>query len=109
MNEVTRNVILDMLPLYLAGEVSEDTSALVKKYLDSDPELAEMAQQAAKVNSLNEVPAPLSKELAMEKFEEAKRWTVIKTLGLATIIAGMFLCVFLSILFFYGVSLGLVK
>ena len=36
MNEITNNVILDLLPLYLAGEVSEDTAALVKKHFLAD-------------------------------------------------------------------------
>jgi anti-sigma factor RsiW len=91
MNEITRNVILDLLPLYLSGEISDDTSKLVRKYLETDPDLAEVAEQTAKVILLNEIPVPLTKEAAMEKFTEAKRWMVIRTLGLAVIVAG-FLC-----------------
>ena len=45
--EITRNVILDLLPLYLADEVSADTRALVEKYLETDPELANIAEQSA--------------------------------------------------------------
>lgn len=37
---VTRDVILDLLPLYAAGEVSADTRTLVDAFLASDPELA---------------------------------------------------------------------
>ena len=48
MKEVTKDVILDLLPLYLAGEVSAETAALVKKHLESDPELAETAKEMAK-------------------------------------------------------------
>ena len=36
---VTRNVILDLLPLYEAGEVSADTRALVEAYLREHPEM----------------------------------------------------------------------
>ena len=39
--EVTRAVIEDLLPLYLAGEASEDTVALVKSYLETDSQLAD--------------------------------------------------------------------
>jgi hypothetical protein len=39
--EITRNVILDLLPLYLADEVSDDTRLLVEKYLETNPELAD--------------------------------------------------------------------
>ena len=41
--EITRDVILDLLPLYLAGEVSEDTRSLVENYLEEDPKLAAIA------------------------------------------------------------------
>ena len=41
---VTRNVIIDLLPLYVAGEVSPDSRALVDEYLKGDPELAESAR-----------------------------------------------------------------
>ncbi len=38
---VTREVILDLLPVYLAGEASPATRALIEEYLKQDPELAE--------------------------------------------------------------------
>ena len=91
MTEVTRNVILDLLPLYVSGEVSTDTAALVKEYLDSDPELAEAAKNMAQANSNNEVPAPRSKEAAMEGFEKTKQLMIIRS----TIVIGLiatFLC-----------------
>ncbi|HEX8162728.1 MAG TPA: hypothetical protein VF538_12725 [Pyrinomonadaceae bacterium] len=37
---VTREVIIDLLPAYLAGEASSDTRALVEEYLERDPEFA---------------------------------------------------------------------
>ena len=39
--KVTREVILDLLPLYLAGEASSSTRELVEEFLQSDPSLAE--------------------------------------------------------------------
>src|ERR1700691_4810713 len=38
---VTREVILDLLPVYLAGEASPDTRALVEEYMEKDKELAQ--------------------------------------------------------------------
>ena len=38
---VTREVILDLLPVYLAGEASPATRAFVEEYLKQDPELAQ--------------------------------------------------------------------
>ena len=92
MKELTNDVILDLLPLYLAGEVSEDTATLVKKYLEANPELAETAKEMAKADSLNKVPIPFRKEAAMESYQEAKKWMTIRTLGLVAIGAVIFLC-----------------
>ena len=100
MNEITNNVILDLLPLYLAGEVSEDTAALVKKHLEADPELAETAKQMAKADSLGKVPIPFRKESAMESYQEAKKWITIRTLGLLAIGAVVFLCTLALVLAF---------
>ncbi len=44
--KVTREVILDLLPLYLAGEASPATRELVEEYLAQDPELARQVQSS---------------------------------------------------------------
>jgi len=38
--QITRNVIIDLLPVYLAGDASLDTRSLVEDYLKTDQELA---------------------------------------------------------------------
>jgi len=45
--DVTNDVILDLLPLYLAGEASPGTRALVDRYLREHPEIAERVRQAS--------------------------------------------------------------
>jgi hypothetical protein len=44
---VTRDVIYDLLPIYFAGQVSEDTKALVAEFFKADPEFARMAERFA--------------------------------------------------------------
>lgn len=83
--EVTRSVILDLLPLYLAGEASADTAALVENYLSTDPELAAMAKQGA-IAGLSEVPVPLSKEDAMEAYIKANQRMLNRTLAWSAVI-----------------------
>jgi hypothetical protein len=39
MTSVTKDVVSDLLPVYLAGEASNDTKALVEEFLVRDPEL----------------------------------------------------------------------
>jgi len=85
--EITRNVILDLLPLYLAGEVSPDTQALVEQYLESDSELAELAKQTVTMDKLEDIPVPLKKEDQMEAYKEAQRLILQRTLIWGAVIA----------------------
>jgi hypothetical protein len=93
--KVTKKVIMDLLPLYLANEVSEDTRALVEEYIKSDPEVAKMAKQATAEEILNDIPVPLSEEAKLKVYLEAKRlmfWrsviiTIVVTVGLFSLIS----------------------
>jgi hypothetical protein len=44
---VTRAVVNDLLPLYLAGEASADTRALLEEYLRDHPDFAEEVRRRA--------------------------------------------------------------
>jgi len=98
MKTVTKNVILDLLPLYLAGEVSEDTAAMVKEQLEANPELAEAAKEMAKTEALGKAPIPFKKDAALETYNEAKKWMTIRTLGLALIVGLVFMCLFAAVM-----------
>jgi len=54
---VTREVILDLLPTYLAGEASPDTRALVDAYLAQDAELARRVE-GYRTQGLEALPPP---------------------------------------------------
>ena len=54
---VTRNVVNDLLALYLAGEAHADTAALVEEWLRADPDLARQVEQA-RHTTLPEVAVP---------------------------------------------------
>ena len=85
--KIQRNVILDLLPLYLAGETSPETQALVKQHLENDPELAEMAKQIAAMSKQEDIPVPLEKEDQMKAYKEAQRLILQRTLIWGAIIA----------------------
>jgi anti-sigma factor RsiW len=85
--EITRDVILDLLPLYLADEVSADTRAIIDKYLETDSELANLAQKTAKIQLSEDIPIPLSKENQMEAYKEAQRLILRRTVIWAAVIA----------------------
>ena len=81
--EITRDVILDLLPLYMANEVSEDTRALVEKYLETDAELSQIAKESEAMRLPDDIPTSLSKEDQMQAYKDAKRYMFFRTVILA--------------------------
>lgn len=101
--EITRNVILDLMPLYLANEVSADTRALVEKYLETDPGLERIAKQSAAMELSEDIPIPLTEETKMEAYREAKQLLYRRTVIWAVLIAFMILsCLGISLVAYFG-------
>jgi anti-sigma factor RsiW len=94
---ITRNVILDLLPLYIANEVSADTRALVEKYLETDSELANVAKQLAAMEKPKDIPAPRSQDDQMKAYKKARRRQIL----FAIILAGVLSILAISILMFF--------
>ena len=102
MKEITRNVILDLLPLYLAEEVSDDTRVLVEEYLESDPEIAEAARSSSANTKTEDIPLPRKKEDKMETYEKAKHRVWMWIIGLAFVFATIWgIALFAIILMFF--------
>jgi hypothetical protein len=85
--EVTKNVILDLLPLYLANEASDDSRILIKQYLETDPEMASMMEQSTELGLPADIPISLSEENKMEAYKEAKKYMFWRTVFLVTIVS----------------------
>jgi anti-sigma factor RsiW len=85
--KITRNVILDLLPLYLADEVSADTRAIVEKYLETDPELANVVKHSARIELSSDIPVPLTQDNKLRAYRKAKRLITLRTLILAGLIS----------------------
>ncbi len=70
--KVTRDVIHDLLPAYLAGEASTDTIALVEEFLRQDPDLARTVE-ALRANPLPDLPTALGPTQEKETLNMTKR------------------------------------
>ena len=103
MRKITRNIILDLLPLYLAGEASEDTMALVEEYLETDKELAKMAKQTATFDLPRDVPVPLENDQALKLYIETKRQMTIRLGILAVSIVFVLMLIGALLVFLTGV------
>jgi anti-sigma factor RsiW len=100
--EVTREVILDLLPLYFADEASADTKALVERHLESDPDLARLAKQWQE-RLPAPPPQPVDTEAQAEAYYRAQRQITVRTIFIACCITGGLLAL-LAILVFLGFS-----
>jgi anti-sigma factor RsiW len=73
---VTRDVVRDLVTLYLAGEASADTRLLVEEYLSSNPAFAREVE-AARTDDLRVPPVPLlpaeSGKLALDRTRQLLR------------------------------------
>jgi hypothetical protein len=86
--DITKNVILDLLPLYLADEVSEDTRILVEKFLETDRELASLAKQSAALEIPGDIPVSLTDEDKMKTYKKT-RWLLILTIVILSILIAL--------------------
>jgi hypothetical protein len=91
--KITRNVILDLLPMYAANEASADTTALVEDYLKTDPELAEIAKKLAEKELPGDTPVPLTREDKMDAYKEAKRVLFQRVVTIAAVLTASALAV----------------
>jgi hypothetical protein len=94
---------MDLLPLYLADEVSQDSRTIVEKYLETDPQLARIARQTTNLSLAEEIPIPLTKETQMEAYKDAKQRMFWRTIIVAALIAFSILALlaFVAIVFLF--------
>ena len=90
---IPRHLIIDLLPLYLADEVSDETRTVIEDYLETDPQLATLAEQAKNAPSLQEIPAPLNKETEMKAYEKGKKLMIQHNVFLALAVITTFLTI----------------
>jgi hypothetical protein len=70
--DVTREVILDLLPVYLAGEASPATRTLVEEYMKQDPELAQRIRLQWADNLAKVVPSELPPDLELTSLRRTR-------------------------------------
>lgn len=77
--KITRAIVVDLLPLYVAGEASPDTRALVEEYLQGDNDLAEHVRAEAAGALLDHARAvpPLRSDIELQSLKRTRallRW-----------------------------------
>lgn len=69
---VTKEIINDLIPLYVANECSADTRALVDEYLQRNPQQAEELRRVMETSVPEAVPSTKSLD-EVRSFREARR------------------------------------
>jgi hypothetical protein len=69
---VTREVILDLLPVYLAGEASPATRTLVEEYMKQDSDLAQRIRLQWSENFAKVVPSGLPPDLELRSLRRTR-------------------------------------
>lgn len=69
---VPKEVVLDLLPVYLAGEASPATRAWIEEYLAQDPELADQVRRQWTAAAETPLP-PLPPELELRALRRTRR------------------------------------
>jgi len=83
---ISRDVILDLLPLYFSDEASPDTRTLIEEHLDRDPDLAQLAGQW-KERLPASPPAPVNPDAQAQAYSEAKRQIANRVITVAAVVA----------------------
>lgn len=75
---VDRDVILDLLPVYLAGEASPASRSLVEAHLAGDPELAARVRALAAASGHDAAAAAPPPELELVALRRARRMIALQ-------------------------------
>jgi len=71
--EINKNIIMDLLPIYLSNEASRETKELVEKYLAENEDLARIVQlQRDSLNISSKIPVPLSRNHQIDAYKKTR-------------------------------------
>jgi hypothetical protein len=73
MTEVSRNIVLDLLPVYLAGEASKETQDLINAFARSDAEIARLIESDSELFLTQSINLPCSSDLSITTLQKIRR------------------------------------
>ena len=83
---VTRDVIIDLWPVYESGEASPDTQRLVDQFLGQDLEFARLMRESPTESMRSDTLPPLRREQELETLRKTKR--LVRTRDTLFFVAG---------------------
>ena len=98
INNLPRNVILDLLPAYIAGEASKESRALVEEYAEKDPEIAGIIQKGDLESDMGSPEIKPPDDLEMKTIKRIRRSIRRQILYVAVITASLLMIPLLAML-----------
>ena len=71
--KITRDVITDLWPVYISGEASPDSRALVEEFLRDDPEFARLIRENGNDFTLEPKPVQLPPDVEARSFTRTRK------------------------------------
>ena len=99
METIPRNIILDLLPVYIAGEASRETCDLVERYAQNDPEIAQLIRTGNLESSEVSSKMALPDDLEMKTMKHVRRSIRLQMLYVAIGTASILLIPFIAMIF----------
>lgn len=78
MMKITRDVVVDLWPLYESGDASADTRAVVEEFLKGDPEFARVLREDASAKLLAAAPVAREPDHEMKTLAAARKRLAMK-------------------------------
>ncbi len=78
--KVSRDIIIDLLPVYFAKEASQDTVELIEAYFAAHPEFAATVQEDIELTSLNTESITITEENEMQILKKTQRLITIRSI-----------------------------
>ena len=76
--QINKNIILDLLPIYLSNEASRETKEVVEKYLAENEDVARIIQnQRESLNISSKIPVPLSRDHQIATYKKSRIQLVV--------------------------------
>lgn len=87
---IDKNIIIDLIPMYLANEASPETRALVEQYLAENPDMQRIVQlQKDSLFSPSGIPVPLTKDHQISAYKRSRVQIAILILVAALLLLGV--------------------
>lgn len=96
---IHRNIILDLLPVYIAGEASEETCQLVEEYTKNDEGIAILIKRGGRAETYFFPTESLPEDLEKNTLKKVRRSIRLKMFLVALFTAGLLMIPFIAMQF----------